>query len=64
MKTLPAILIIALTAIVFAPFNSEIAISLFAISGIVAIFFNDYRRPTKPLTGAALDRSHRLPLAG
>lgn len=64
MKTLPALLIIAFTAVVFAPFSAEIAAALLSITAVLAIFLGDYaRRPRTPLTSAALAKAQRLPLA-
>jgi hypothetical protein len=63
MKTLPALLAIVFTAVVFAPFNAEIAVALLSITGLLAIFFADYSRRRAVAHAATPAKTQRLPLA-
>ncbi|MBC7367977.1 MAG: hypothetical protein H7343_14385 [Undibacterium sp.] len=64
MKTLPALILAAFTACIFAPFSAEVAISLLTVVTLIALFIGDYRRHSStPLAAAALKKAQRLPLA-
>jgi hypothetical protein len=64
MKTLPALILAAFTALFFAPFSAEVAISLLTVVTLLGLFLGEYaRRPATPLTNAALKKAQRLPLA-